>query len=63
LPGKSILSKQLFFSEPLRCPGYAGMLHKQLMCLVSAAFFPVLLFVLLNIGKKKGITAVVGILF
>lgn len=34
----------------------------RLLCLISEAFFPVLLLFLLNIGKKKGITAVVGIL-
>jgi len=34
-----------------------------LLGLISEAFFPFFLSVLLNIGKKKGITAVVCILF
>ncbi len=45
------------------CPGYAGMRSMLLLGLISEAFLPVLLLFVLNIGKKKGITAVVAILF
>jgi len=38
------------------------MLNMQLLPYLCG-FFPCFAFVLLNIGKKKGITAVVGILF